>query len=119
LEKDKNKSVTINVSNDKDQPCPIGREAAKAQPRGKRKNEEMMDGIVALEENEMVKMQKERNQSGACSETVSQTQVEISKTNLKAAKEQKSARLYELYNSLEKARRDKRYDMNKCEKCEI
>jgi hypothetical protein len=49
-------------------------------------------------------MQKERK---VVREKVSQTQVEISKTNLKAAKEQKSARLYELYNSLEKARRDK------------
>lgn len=92
--------MTIEVTDDnREQPRPIGREAAKAQLRGKRKKEEIMGGIVILGENlnKIVEMQKERKVER---EKMSQTQLEISKTNLRAAKEQKEARLLEFYNSI-------------------
>ncbi|KAF0889194.1 hypothetical protein E2562_022453 [Oryza meyeriana var. granulata] len=47
---------------DRDQPRPIGREATKAQRNGKRKKEEIMDGITLLGENieKIVEVQKDR-----------------------------------------------------------
>ena len=101
LEKEKTKSETIDVTDDREQPRPIGREAAKAQRRGKRKKEEIMDSIVILGENinKMVEMQKDCKVER---EKVSEAQLEISRTNLKVAKEQKEAKLLEAYSSLMK-----------------
>lgn len=98
-EKEKNSTAPIDLTNDKDEPRPIGREAAKAARRGKRKAEEVLDGVVLLGENinKIVEVQKERKQER---EKVTEAQLEISRLNLKAAKEQKEAKLLEAYNSL-------------------
>ena len=50
-EKEKSKSMPIDLTNDKDASHLIGREAAKAQCKGKRKAEEVLDGVAILGEN--------------------------------------------------------------------
>jgi hypothetical protein len=54
MDKEKGRSNTIDITEDRDQfpqQRPIGRDAAKAQKIGKRKAEEVLDGIVLLREN--------------------------------------------------------------------
>jgi hypothetical protein len=86
-------------SNQFSQQRPIGREAAKAQHNGKRKAEGVLDVIVLLGENinKIVEVQQDRKQER---EKVSQTQLEISRLQLKATQERKEAKLLEVYNSL-------------------
>jgi len=82
-----------------EQSRPIGREAAKAERSGKRKKKNIMEGIVILGDNieKIVKMQEDRKVER---EKVTEAQIQISNANLKAAKEQKEARMFEVYNSL-------------------
>jgi len=58
-----------------------------------------MEGIVILGDNieKIVKMQEDRKVER---EKVTEAQIQISNANLKAAKEQKEARMFEVYNSL-------------------
>jgi hypothetical protein len=54
MDKEKGRSNTIDITEDRDQfpqQRHIGRDAAKAQKIGKRKAEEVLDGIVLLGEN--------------------------------------------------------------------
>jgi nucleoid-associated protein YgaU len=102
MDKEKGQSRTIDIIEDKDQQPPqrpIGRDAAKAQKNGKRKVEEVLDGIVLLGENinKIVEVQQERKQER---EKVAAAQLEISRIQLKAAQEQKEAKLLEVYSSL-------------------
>ncbi|CAD6267541.1 unnamed protein product [Miscanthus lutarioriparius] len=78
---------------------PIGREAAKAERSGKRKKDNVMDGIVILGDNidKIIKVQQDRKVE--C-EKVTDAQIQIANANLKAAKEQKEAKMFEVYNSL-------------------
>jgi hypothetical protein len=48
LEKEKSKTVDVDAVDDVEEARPIGREAAKAQRRGRRKVEEVKDGISML-----------------------------------------------------------------------
>jgi hypothetical protein len=94
---EKNKSDIIDVPDQ--QSRPIGREAAKAERNEKRKKENFMEGIVILGDNieKIVKVQQDRKLER---EKVTEAQMKISDTNLKAAKEQKEAKMFEVYNSL-------------------
>jgi hypothetical protein len=47
-EKEKNKSIDVDATDDKDVPRPMGREAAKAERKGKRKANQILDGISRL-----------------------------------------------------------------------
>jgi hypothetical protein len=84
-EKDKSKTIKID---DRGEPRPIGREAAKTERKGKRKVEELMDGIVILRENinKIVEVTQERKKER---EKATEKQLEISRINLKVVKEQK------------------------------
>jgi len=97
FETQKDKSEIVDVP--EEQSRPIGREAAKAERSGKRKKENIMEGIVILGDNieKIVKMQEDRKVER---EKVTEAQIQISNANLKAAKEQKEARMFEVYNSL-------------------
>lgn len=97
-EKEMDTGMPINIGESEERP--IGRDAAKAQRNGKkRKADQVMDGIALLGENvdKIVAVQQERKQDR---EKVTNAQLEISKNQLKAAKEQKEAKLLEVYNSL-------------------
>ncbi|CAO2200349.1 unnamed protein product [Urochloa humidicola] len=98
-EKEKGKNIKGDATDDRVEPRPIGREAAKAERKGKRKAEQVMDGIVILGENinKIVKVAEERKKER---EKVTEAQLEISRTNLKVAKEQKEAKLLEAYSLL-------------------
>jgi hypothetical protein len=91
MDKEKGQSHTIDITKDRDllpsQP-PIGRDAVKAQRNGKRKAEEVLDGIARLGDsiNKIVEVQQDRKQER---EKVAETQLEISRLQLKAAQEQK------------------------------
>jgi hypothetical protein len=78
---------------------PIGRDASKAQRNGKHKAEEVLDGIARLGDsiNKIVEVQHDRKQER---EKVVETQLEISRLQLKVAHEQKEAKLLEVYSSL-------------------
>lgn len=83
-------------------PCekrPIGREGAKTERKGKRKAEQVMDGIVMLGDNinKIIEVTQERKKER---EKVIGAQLEISRLNLKAAKKQKKSKLLEAYTSL-------------------
>ncbi|CAL5022888.1 unnamed protein product [Urochloa decumbens] len=95
-EKDKGKTIEID---DKVEPRPIGREAAKAERKGKRKAEEIIDGIVILGDNinKIVEVAAERKKER---EKATEAQMEISRINLKVVKEQKEVKLLQAYNSL-------------------
>ncbi|CAN6357005.1 unnamed protein product [Urochloa humidicola] len=95
-EKDKGKPTEID---DKCEARPIGREAAKAERKGKRKAEEIMDGIVILGDNinKIVQVAEDRKKER---EKATEAQLEISRMNLKVAKEQKEVKMLEAYNSL-------------------
>jgi hypothetical protein len=96
-ETEKNKSEIIDVPDE--QARPIGREAAKAERSGKRKKENIMEGIVILGDNieKIIKVQEDRKVER---ENVTDAQIQISNTNLKAAMEQKEANMFKVYNSL-------------------
>jgi hypothetical protein len=96
-ETEKNKNGIIDVPDE--QSRPIGREAAKAERSGKRKKENIMEGIVILGDNieKFIKVQEDRKVER---EKVTDAQIQISNTNLKAAMEQKEAKMFEVYNSL-------------------
>jgi len=97
LRRQKNKSEIIDVLDE--QARPIGREAAKAERSGKRKKENIMEGIVILGDNidKIIKVQEDRKVER---EKVTEAQIQISNANLKAAKEQKEAKMFEVYNTL-------------------
>jgi hypothetical protein len=97
FETEKAKSEIVDVPDE--QSRPIGREAAKAERSGKRKKENVMEGIVILGDNieKIIKVQQDRKVER---EKVTEAQIQISDTNLKAAKEQKEAKMFEVYNSL-------------------
>ncbi|ONM18167.1 hypothetical protein ZEAMMB73_Zm00001d004016 [Zea mays] len=102
MDKEKGQSHTIDITEDRDllpSQRPIGRDAAKAQRNGKRKAEEVLDGIARLGDsiNKIVEVQQDRKQER---EKVAETQLEISRLQLKAAQEQKEAKLLEVYSSL-------------------
>jgi hypothetical protein len=96
-ETEKNKTEIVDVLDE--QSRPIGREAAKAERSGKRTKENIMEGIVILGDNieKIIKVQQDRKVER---EKVTEAQIQISDTNLKAAKEQKEAKMFEVYNSL-------------------
>jgi len=95
--KKKDKTEIVDVP--EEQSRPIGREAAKAERSGKRKKDNVMEGIVILGNNieKIIKVQQDRKVE--C-EKVTEAQIQISNANLKAAKEQKEAMMFEVYNSL-------------------
>jgi hypothetical protein len=97
-EKEKNKKILVDSTDDKEE-RPIGREAAKTERKGKRKAEQVMDGIVLLGDNinKIVVTTQERKKER---EKVTEAQFEISRLNLQAAQEQKEAKLLEAYNNL-------------------
>ena len=94
-ERDKTEIVDIPEEHSR----PIGREAAKAERNGKRKKENVIEGIVILGDNieKIIKVQQDRKVER---EKVTEAQIQISNANLKAAKEQKEAKMFEVYNSL-------------------
>ncbi|CAN6347369.1 unnamed protein product, partial [Urochloa humidicola] len=98
-EKDKGKTIDIDLTDDKVEARPIGREAAKAERKGKRKADQVMDGIVILGENidKIVEVTQERKKER---EKTTEAQLEISRINLQAAQEQKEAKLLEAYTLL-------------------
>jgi hypothetical protein len=81
MDKEKGQSCTIDITEDSEQiptQRPIGRDAAKAQKNGKRKAEEVLDGIVLLGENinKIVEVQAERKQER---EKVAETHLKLKK----------------------------------------
>ncbi|CAN6199250.1 unnamed protein product [Urochloa humidicola] len=94
-EKDKRKAIDVDGTDDRNEPRPIGREAAKAERKGKRKAEQVMDGVIILRENisKIAEISEERKKER---EKVTEAQLEISRTNLQVAKEQKEAKLLDL-----------------------
>jgi hypothetical protein len=96
-EKEKDKNEIHDVP--EEQQRPIGREAAKAERSGKRKKDNVMEGFVILGDNieKILKVQQDRK---AECEKVTEAQIKISNTNLKAATEEKEARMFQVYNSL-------------------
>ena len=97
-EKEKSKSAHVDISDDTEE-RPIGKAAAKTERKGKWKAEQVMDGIVLLGDNitKIIKVTEERKKER---EKVTEAQLEISRLNLQAAKEQKEAKLIETYNYL-------------------
>ncbi|CAO2188272.1 unnamed protein product [Urochloa humidicola] len=94
-EKDKSEAIEIDDKEDH----PIGREAAKAERKGKRKAEQLMDGIAILGDsiNKIAEVAEERKKER---EKATEAQLAISKINLKVVMEQKQVKLLEAYNSL-------------------
>jgi hypothetical protein len=104
-EKEKNKRVNDSAYEDGAQVCPIGREAAKAQHRGKKKMNEVKDGISMLGDNvnkiaEITQERKEREKVTEAQLEISRNQLKVTEVQLKTAKEQKEVKLLEAYNSL-------------------
>lgn len=97
-EKEKSKSAHVDISDDTEE-RPIGKAAAKTERKGKRKAEQVMDGIVLLGDNitKIIEVTEERKKER---EKVTEAQLEISRLNLQAAQEQKEAKLIEAYNYL-------------------
>jgi len=96
-EKEKDNTEVVDISEEDSRP--IGREAAKAERNGKRKKGNVMEGIVILGDNidKIVKVEEDRKMER---EKVTEAQLQISNANLKAAMEQKQAKMFEVYNSL-------------------
>jgi len=92
-EKEKDKNEILDVP--EEQSRPIGREAAKAERNGKRKKDNIMDAIVILGDNieKIIKVQQDRKVE--C-EKVTEAQLKISNANLKAATEEKEARMFQV-----------------------
>lgn len=78
---------------------PIGREAAKSERNGKRKKENVMEGIVLLGDNvqKIIKVHEDRRVDR---EKATEAQIQISNATLLAAKEQKEAKMFDVYNTL-------------------
>ena len=99
-EKDKSKknSQAIDVD-DKAEQRPIGRESAKQERRGKRKADQVLDGIEILGENinKIVEVTQERKKER---EQTIEAQLEICRMNLQTAKDHKEAKLLEAYTAL-------------------
>lgn len=99
-EKDKSKKSSQAIDGDDiAEQRPIGRESAKQERRGKRKVDQVMDGIEILGENinKIVEVTQERKKER---EQMTEAQLEISTMNLQTAKEHKEAKLLEAYTSL-------------------
>ncbi|XP_039776058.1 glutathione S-transferase T3-like isoform X2 [Panicum virgatum] len=99
-EKDKSKKSSQAIDGDDiAEQRPIGRESAKQERRGKRKVDQVMDGIEILGENinKIVEVTQERKKER---EQTTEAQLEISTMNLQTAKEHKEAKLLEAYTSL-------------------
>jgi len=81
-EKEKCKSTHVDLT-DESKERPIGKAAAKTERKGKRKAEQVMDGIVLLGDNinKIVEVTEERKER----EKVIEAQLEISRLNLQAA----------------------------------
>ena len=96
-EKEKSKSTHVDITDDSEE-RPIGKAAAKTERKGKRKAEQVMDGIVLLGDNinKIVEVTEERKKER---EKVTEAQLEISRLNLQA-QTQKEAKLIEAYNNL-------------------
>lgn len=96
LEKEKKESpVHIHVDDDQGSERPIGRDKAKAQRNGKRKSEEISEGLASLGDdiNKMVAVTQERKQA-------TETHLEMSRLKLKAAEADKKAKMLQVYDSL-------------------
>jgi len=78
---------------------PIGRDAAKAERSGKRKKAKDMEGIISLGDSieKIAKVQQDRKVE---LEKATEAQLLISNTQLKAAQEEKEAKMLMVYNTL-------------------
>ena len=78
-EKEKKKNIHVDSVDDKEE-RPTGRESAKTERKGKRKAEQVMDGIVLLGDNitKIIEVTEERKER----EKVTEAQLEISRLNL-------------------------------------
>ena len=96
--KAKKNSQAIDVD-DKAEQRPIGRESAKQERRGKRKADQVLDGIEILGENinKIVEVTQERKKER---EQTIEAQLEICRMNLQTAKDHKEAKLLEAYTAL-------------------
>jgi hypothetical protein len=105
-EKEKNKRANDSAYEDGAQVRPIGREAAKAQHRGKKKMDEVKDDISMLGDNVnkiadiTQERKKEREKVTEAQLEISRNQLKVTEVQLKTAKEQKEVKLLEAYNSL-------------------
>ncbi|CAN6347740.1 unnamed protein product [Urochloa humidicola] len=101
LEKEKQQSqLPIHVDDDIGSvERPIGRDAAKAQRNGKRKAEEITEGLAILGDNinKMIAVMQERKQER---EKVTGAHLEISRLKLKTADKEMRANMLVVYNSL-------------------
>jgi hypothetical protein len=90
--KKKNKSVDVDATDDKDVPRPMGREAAKAERKGKRKADQILDGISKLGDSvtKIIDLTQERKKD----------REKMTESHLKIAKDQKEAKWLETYNLL-------------------
>jgi hypothetical protein len=97
FETEKEKTEVVDIP--EEQKCPIGREAAKAERNGKHKKAKGMQGIECLGDtvDKNVKVQEDQKVE---LEKVTEAQIQISNANLKAAKEEKEAKMFEVYNTL-------------------
>jgi hypothetical protein len=94
-EKDKTKAFDI----PEEQKRPPGRESAKAECNGKHKKAKVKDEIVNLGNivEKLIKVQEDRKMD---LQKVAEAHIEISNANLKAAKEEKEAKMFQVYNTL-------------------
>jgi hypothetical protein len=78
---------------------PPGRESAKAERNGKHKKAKVKDEIVNLGDTveKLVKVQEDRKMD---LQKAAEAQIQISNANLKAAKEEKEAKMFQMYNTL-------------------
>ncbi|KAL6838350.1 hypothetical protein ACP4OV_031854 [Aristida adscensionis] len=91
-EKEKSKSINIDLSDDEDVPRLMGREAAKNERKGKRKAEQILDGIAKLGDNisKMIDLSQDHKKER---EVVTESRLQI-------ARDQKEAKWVEAYNLL-------------------
>uniref|UniRef100_A0A0A9FWT4 Uncharacterized protein n=1 Tax=Arundo donax TaxID=35708 RepID=A0A0A9FWT4_ARUDO len=107
MEKEKNKedssSDVIDVQNTQ---RPIGRDAAKAERSGKRKTQEVLDGVVLLGEKVDIvvkahaESKQERQKAIEVQQRVSSEQLETARLKQIAARDKKQTKLLDVYNSL-------------------
>jgi hypothetical protein len=91
-EKEKNKSIDVDATDGKDVPRPMGREAAKAERKGKRKADQILDGISKLGDS----VTKIIDLTQECKKD----REKMTESHLKIAKDQKEAKWLETYNLL-------------------
>ncbi|KAL6878344.1 hypothetical protein ACP4OV_012514 [Aristida adscensionis] len=91
-EKEKSKRIDVDLSDDKDVPRPMGREAAKKERKGKRKAEQILDGIAMLGDNisKIIDLTQGRKKEREV----------VTESNLQIARDQKEAKWVETYNLL-------------------